>query len=221
MYEPPIALSWSSALQLCSRVVDLSLSNCHTTFLDLLPPLISLDSNKLGYTINPKHTCKRLIPDTACLTTLIKCTIIKTLTLNCFLSVCKRNKNNSTRSCKLLPMGSVKNANDCMSDGIDQPTCTHGLVSCCSQPAPSQEREGVVNFTSWLYGTDSAVGKQYKVAMTNNLMLTVVNHDYCSGWWILLILVIMHAQHEVVYTSSASYPGHMRLVSISSIRGVA
>ena len=89
---------------------------------DILPPCLSfkklltkllslvnyfsLDSNNLGYTTKLKH--KRLIPDTACLTTLIKCTI-KRLTSNCSLSLCKRNKNNKTTlSCKLLHTASVK-----------------------------------------------------------------------------------------------------------------
>ena len=84
----------------------------------------SLDSNKLGYTTKLKH--KRLIPDT-CLTTLIKCTI-KRLTSNSLCSLCKRNKNNRTMSCKLLHMVSVKNANVCVSDGTDQPTSTHSPV---------------------------------------------------------------------------------------------
>ena len=84
----------------------------------------SLDSNKLGYTSKLKH--KRLIPDT-CLTTLIKCTI-KRLTLNCASSLCKRNKNNRTMSCKLLHMVSVKNTNICVSDGT---ACTHGPAFEC------------------------------------------------------------------------------------------
>ena len=87
----------------------------------------SLDSNKLGYTTKLKH--KRLIPDT-CLTTLIKCTI-KRLTKNCSSSpirLCIRNKNNRTMSYKLLHMVSIKNVNVCVSDGTDQPTCTHGPV---------------------------------------------------------------------------------------------
>ena len=84
----------------------------------------SLDSNKLGYTTKLKH--KRLIPDT-CLTTLIKCTI-KRLTSNSICSLCKRNKNNRTMSCKFLHMVSIKNVNVCVSDGTDQPTCSHGQV---------------------------------------------------------------------------------------------